>query len=127
MQAQLVIANLPSRKQPCFNRVAECLYRYSNTGTYYALVKRNGKQFRKSLKTADRQLAERRLPDFRAKLGRLGNCTANRAITFTELAKDWFDAAKTRLKPTSASGMDVCIRQLNKHFGTMAVRTMALS
>lgn len=110
--------------QPFFKKVGECLYRYSNTGTYYALVKRGGKQFRKSLKTSDRQLAERKLADFRSKAGRLGNPTCDRGITFMELAQDWFDAAKTRLKPSSARGMEVCIKQLNKHFGTMAARNI---
>jgi hypothetical protein len=58
MQAQL--AAQPS--QPIaglfFKKVGPCRYRHSNTGTYYALAKRGGKQFRKSLKTSDRQLAE---------------------------------------------------------------------
>ena len=44
-----------------FLRVAECLYRNSSTGIYSGLVKRSGKQIRKSLKTQDRKLAERRL------------------------------------------------------------------
>ena len=111
--------------QTLFKKVGECLYRYKNTGTYYALVKRNGKQFRKSLSTSDRQLAERKLADFRSKIGRFRNPTCDRGTTFMELAKDWFDAAKTRFKPSSASGMEVCIRQLNKHFGTMAVRNIS--
>lgn len=114
----------PVNREPFFKKVGECLYRYSNTGTYYALVKRGGKQFRKSLKTSDRQLAERKLADFRSKVGRLGNPTCDRGITFMELAKDWFDAAKTRLKPSSARGVDICIKQLNKHFGAMAVRSI---
>jgi len=33
------------------------------TGIYYALVKRGRKQFRRSLKTSDRRLAERRLAE----------------------------------------------------------------
>lgn len=110
--------------QTFFKKVGECLYRYPNTGTYYALVKRHGKQFRKSLKTTDRQLADRKLADFRSKIGRLGNATRDRGITFMELAKDWFDAAKTRVKPSSARSMDLSIRQLNKHFGTLQVRNI---
>ena len=108
---------------PFIKRVAECLYR-RHTGVYYAFVKHNGKQFRRSLKTKDRQLAERRLKDFRAKAGRLGNLTRDRGLTFIELAKDWFDAAKTRVKPSSARSLDLSIRQLNKHFGVFAVRSI---
>jgi len=40
-------------------------------GNYYALVKRGGKQFRRSLKTIDRKPAERRLADVRQKVMRL--------------------------------------------------------
>jgi hypothetical protein len=47
------------------------VYRYPNDGIHYARVKRNGKQFRASLKTSDRQLAGRKLADFNTKVGRL--------------------------------------------------------
>jgi len=43
-----------SDKKPAqcgFVKVVGCLYRYQSTGSYYALVKRGGKQFRKSLNT----------------------------------------------------------------------------
>jgi len=40
-------------------------------GGYYALVKRAGKQFRRSFKTKDRKLAERLLIDLKAKIGAL--------------------------------------------------------
>jgi hypothetical protein len=51
-----------------FRKVAECLYRNESSGIYYALVKRTGKQYRRSLKTTDRKLAEPRLSDFRQKV-----------------------------------------------------------
>lgn len=38
-------------------KIAECLYRHQTSGSYYALVKNNGKQIRKPLKTKDRKLA----------------------------------------------------------------------
>ena len=37
------------------------LYRHAKTGTYYSLIKRSGKQFRRSLKTNDLQLAKNRV------------------------------------------------------------------
>ena len=42
-------------------RVGENLYRVKETGGYYALVKRNRKQIRRSLKTTDKSMAKRRL------------------------------------------------------------------
>jgi integrase len=110
--------------QPHFKRVAQCLYRNSANNIYYALVKKQGKQHRKSLKTTDRQLAERRLTDFRGQMGRYVTPTKDRSITFMELAKDWLDAAKTRYKASSASGAEVCLRQLNKHFGLLPIRNI---
>ena len=37
--------------QPVFHKVAENLYRLESSGGYYALIKKSGKQFRRSLKT----------------------------------------------------------------------------
>lgn len=124
MDAKRIEKNISGTGKPCFKWVAECLYRHFKTGTYYALVKRNGKQIRKSLKTQDRQLADRKLAEFRTKAGRLTNPTKDRHITFMELAKDWFETAKTRLKPSSAKGLEVNIRQVSKHFGIKAVRSI---
>ena len=41
------------QNQTSFRKVAE-LYRNESSGTYYAFVKRNGRQIRRSLKTKDR-------------------------------------------------------------------------
>jgi integrase len=48
-------------KDSAFQRVGECLYRYLPAGTYYARIKTNGKEIRQSLRTADRQIANREL------------------------------------------------------------------
>ncbi len=47
-----------------FEKVGECLYRYSN-GVYYARIKADGKDIKRSLKTTDRALAQRALASFR--------------------------------------------------------------
>ena len=46
-----------------FEKAGPCLYRYTATGTYYALVKVKGRQVHRSLETDDRALAKRRLTD----------------------------------------------------------------
>ena len=56
---------------PALAKVAENLYRRTSTGMYYALVKRGRKQFRRSLKTTDRALAQRKLADLRKKIANL--------------------------------------------------------
>jgi integrase len=59
-----------STKKGSFEKVGECLYRYTSNGIYYARVEKEGKEFRRSLKTADRALAKRRLADFQREIGR---------------------------------------------------------
>src|SRR6476660_4976936 len=47
-----------------FQKVGECLYRYSN-GVYYGRIRVEGKDIKRSLQTTDRELARRKLADFR--------------------------------------------------------------
>ncbi len=42
-----------------FEKVGPCLYRYTATGTYYALVKVKEQRVRRSLDTIDRAVAKR--------------------------------------------------------------------
>ena len=50
-----------TRPTGAFQKVGECLYRYSPNGVYYARIKVRGKEIRGSLGTIDRDLAKRRL------------------------------------------------------------------
>jgi integrase len=47
-----------------FQKVGECLYRYSN-GVYYGRIRVEGKEIKRSLHTTDREVAQRKLADFR--------------------------------------------------------------
>jgi len=49
---------LPAAPKGRFEKVGECLYRYSSNGVYYALLKVQGKQKRSSLETTDKALAK---------------------------------------------------------------------
>ncbi len=48
-----------------FQKVGECLYRYSSSGVYYARIKTAGKEIRRSLGTDDRATAGRKLRELR--------------------------------------------------------------
>ena len=48
-----------------FQKVGECLYRYSSNGVYYARIKTSGKEIKRSLETTDRTLAKRKLATFK--------------------------------------------------------------
>src|SRR4029077_11904522 len=54
----------PQSKDSTFQKVGECLYRYSPNGVYYARIKTDGKEIRRSLETTDKALAKRRLAAF---------------------------------------------------------------
>ena len=51
----------PQNSQGEFEKVGECLYRYLPTGGYYARIKTNGKEIRRSLETTDREIAKEHL------------------------------------------------------------------
>ena len=55
----------PQSKDSTFQKVGECLYRYSPNGVYYARIKTDGKEIRRSLETTDKALAKRRLAAFK--------------------------------------------------------------
>jgi hypothetical protein len=70
------------------------------TGAYYALVKRGSKQFRRSLKTWDRKLAEHRLQELRGKIGNL-SLTDDARTDFSQAADRWLAVTGHTLKPRS--------------------------
>src|SRR5438477_9712388 len=49
------------RNMSAFQKVGECLYRYSSNGVYYARFESGGKEIRRSLRTTDRASAQRAL------------------------------------------------------------------
>jgi integrase len=103
--------------------VAENLYRLESSGGYYALLKRGDKQFRRSLRTKDRKLAERRLAELRDRVGGLVIGEEGRQ-TFDEVAKRWMTVTSHTLKPSSALRRDLCIRSLSPFFTGLPIRNI---
>ena len=106
-----------------FHRVAENLYRLETSGGYYALLKRGDKQFRRSLKTKDRKLADRRLAELRAKVGNLKINTEG-GQTFLEVAKRWMAVTDHTLKASSALRRKQCVETLAPYFAGMLIRNI---
>ena len=65
-----------------------CLYRNESSESYYAFVKRNGRQIRRSLETKDRKLAERRLKEFHGDADKLVS-GGRKPMSFTQLKEIW--------------------------------------
>src|SRR5438477_9501370 len=55
----------PHSKIGEFEKVGECLYRYSSNGVYYGRIRVDGKEIKRSLETTDRLLAKRKLAQFK--------------------------------------------------------------
>ena len=92
-----------------FRKVGENLYRLKTSGTYYALLKRGGKQIRTSL---DKELAIRKLGELREKVSRLNTDKDLRNITCEELASRWLTVKNSRMKASSISRIERCIKGL---------------
>ena len=112
-------------KEKAFQKVAECLYRNTSSQTYYAFLKRNGRQIRRSLGTKDRKLAERRLKEFRGEADKLSKTGRNK-MTFRELGTLWEPIATANLKHSSSDRVKRCLRTLNAVFGDRMISSISV-
>jgi len=122
MQTQALEGTKVSRKVT-FHRVAKNLYRLEQSGGYYGLVKRGGKQFRRSLKTKDRKLAERRLKDLYDQVGRL-KTTEDARLSFEEVAARWMAATGHTVKESTMIRRRTCIANFKPFFSGIPVRNI---
>jgi integrase len=111
-------------EQPVFHKVAENLYRLESTDGYYALLKRGGKQFRRSLKTKDRKLAERRLNDLRAKIGCL-KISPEAKLNFQQAADLWLETDKHALSSNTVKRKKMYIQGLAPYLRDLPIRNIA--
>lgn len=102
-------------RTPVFDKVGENLYRRRSSRTYYALLKRADKQFRRSLKTQDRALALRRLAELRGKIGALSTSEDSR-LPWAKIATKWLDTVRHTMKATSAKRRQNCIDNMVPYF-----------
>jgi hypothetical protein len=77
-----------TRPAGAFQKVGECLYRYSSNGVYYARIKACGKEIRRSLGTIDRDLAKRRLSVLKEEQSQIDRSKSK--LTFAELCDQYF-------------------------------------
>src|SRR3984957_21146702 len=97
--------------QPVFHKVAENLYRLESSGGYYALIKKSGKQFRRSLKTKDRKLADRRLKELKGQIGCL-TLTDDAKLGFEAVANRWLESIKHTLAEGTLQQREIRIKNL---------------
>jgi integrase len=93
------------------------------TGKYYALIKRAGKQFRRSLKTKDRKLAERRLAELRGQVGNL-TLSPDSNLSFEQIADRWRSLTAHTLKPRSENRRKTALDAVKPYFRGVAIRNV---
>jgi integrase len=114
-------------QQGRFQKVAECLYRYSRNGVYYARIKSRGKETKRSLRTTDRALAQRKLRDWRIEEQRIDPSRSR--LTLTQLCDRWL-ATKKNAKPKTLGTKTHVIKQIKSRWpgsGSQRVRDIAPS
>lgn len=94
--------------------------KYKRGSLWWARAQRNGKEFRQSLKTRDRRLAEERLQQWVRNLDALAWGDRPR-VTFREAIKQFIEQHVSTLKVRSAKRYGVSIKWLNDTFGEMYV------
>src|SRR5437764_14562736 len=112
---RIPVGNRAQSAEPTYKKVGENLYRHTPSANYYALLKRGGKQFRRSLKTSDRALAARRLAELRRQIGALTLSDAKNS-TFADVANAWLSGVRHALKPATIQRRVICIKGLKPFF-----------
>ena len=106
-----------------YRHVGENLYRRESSGVYYALIKKGGKQFRRSLKTKDLGLARRRLSELREEVSSLVSHDAG-ALTFKIVADRWMASFRHTIKESTAKRCQACIEALAPIFTGLSLRNI---
>jgi integrase len=91
-----------------FQKVGECLYRYSN-GVYYGRIRVDGKEIKRSLRTTDKALARRRLSEFRDEQRQTDRSQGR--ITLAELCKRYLLTVQ-RQKPKTVERKTAIIARI---------------
>ncbi|MEO6969942.1 MAG: site-specific integrase [Chthoniobacterales bacterium] len=103
------------RKNGAFQKVGECLYRYSSSGVYYARIKSHGKEIRRSLATADRPIAQRRLRALKDEEAQVDRSRGR--MSLGELC-DRFLRTVQHLKPKTVERKTLIVRRLKEDWPT---------
>jgi integrase len=107
-----------------FRRVGECLYQNPSSGTYYAVVRLNGKQFKSSLETKSLPEARRKLRDYRKDLNRLDPAQAR--LTVKELCDKFLATVTHQAAGTVRQKKEICGR-IKREWGEVRARDLKKS
>jgi integrase len=92
-----------------FQKVGECLYRYSSNGVYYARIKSGGKEIRRSLETTDRDTAKRELARLREEQRQIDRSQGK--LTLRELCDRYLKTVQHQ-KPKTIEEKTLVVRRM---------------
>src|SRR5207253_3507071 len=98
-----------------FQKVGECLYRYSSNGVYYARIKCAGKEIRRSLETTDKALARRNLAKLRNDEEQIDRSKS--WMTLKELCDRFLETIKHQ-KPKTVERKTLIVRRIKEDWPT---------
>jgi Phage integrase family. len=104
-----------SKSPGVFQKVGECLYRFSSNGVYYARFESRGKEIRRSLRTTDRASAQRALASLKQDQEQVD--PAQGKLTIAELSHR-YSATVQHQKPKTIERKSLIIRRIKKHWPT---------
>jgi integrase len=105
----------PENKTRVFQKVGECLYRYSPNGVYYARFKVDGKEIRQSLGTTDRDLAKRNLAKLKEDQREIDRSQGK--LTLRELCDRWLETIEDSKPKTLEQKAHIAAR-IKEHWPT---------
>jgi integrase len=102
-------------KNGAFQKVGECLYRYSSNGVYYARIRVEGKEIKRSLETTDRAIARRKLADFKNEQRQIDRSQGKR--TLAEQCDRYLEAVQHQ-KPRTVERKTFIVGRIKEHWPT---------
>jgi integrase len=103
-------------KVGAFQKVGECLYRYSTSGTYYARVRISSKQvLKRSLETTDRAIAKRKLAAFKDEQRQIDRSQGK--LTLAELCDRYLKTVQHQ-KPRTIEGKTCIVARIKRDWPT---------
>jgi integrase len=103
------------QNKSAFQKVGECLYRYSSNGVYYARFESSGKEIRRSLRTTDRASAQRALAWLKQEREQID--PAQGKLTLAELC-DRYSATIQHQAPKTIQRKLLIISRIKSHWPT---------
>ncbi len=102
-----------------FQKVGECLYRYSSNGVYYARIKTSGKEIRRSLVTTDRELAKRNLAKLKDDQRQIDRAMGK--ITLAELCEQYLRTVQHQ-KPKTVERKTYIVKRIKTRWPGSSTR-----